>query len=112
MINTFVGFNSGRFSKLSEIKFETSAEDSTIDPVKDVLKILIQPIEERYASFFDDYPPEDFEFIIAWADQHVLTNKRMIIFPSNDGKRASRSIRLNEIESYHTLGAVSSPPLI
>ena len=40
----------------------------------------MEPVQQQYACFFKDYPLDETEFLLSWAQQAMLTSRNLILF--------------------------------
>jgi len=64
----------------------------------DLMPETMSKLQKQYAVFFNDYTFEEGEFLLAWANQCMMTNKHLILFNDDDTPKIKSCILLPDIQ--------------
>lgn len=65
----------------------------------DLMPKTMNRMQDQYSVFFEEYPLNENEFLLAWAEQTMLTNRHLILFNSQKTPAIEHVIPLTDIES-------------
>ncbi|MFH2060180.1 MAG: hypothetical protein ABIJ59_14920 [Pseudomonadota bacterium] len=65
----------------------------------DLMPETLNKLQQQYAVFFNDYTLDENEFLLAWAQRSILTNRHLIIFSTDDEPKIDKCVPLLDIQN-------------
>lgn len=65
----------------------------------DLMPETLNRLQRQYAVFFNDYTLHENEFLLAWAQRSILTNRHLIIFSGDDEPKIEKCVPLLDIQN-------------
>ena len=115
--NTAEALASGKLGELLGVEDEVGAESEQAseslsdESINDCIQTFVTPIKERFPRFFDECPPQEGEFLVGWADKHLLTNERIIVFPESGAGEQARAVPLGTVVNYESTASSRPSPI-